>query len=161
MDLTGDSVVSFEHIPGVQPNFTLDEFYEIDAAMREHPDVIAALAERGFTDMDLILIDTWTYAKALMPEKLPRPPAGLVRPVGAGDAGGQSLRASGLGAEVGGGHEHPRTAGDRAATTTIGHPEVDCEYVPSVRGVQRRAPTSSRCTSPSPKARRSVWTARN
>jgi len=22
-------VVSFEHIPGVQPNFTLDEYYEI------------------------------------------------------------------------------------------------------------------------------------
>jgi primary-amine oxidase len=69
VDLTGELVASFEHIPGVQPNFTLDEFYELDAAMRKHPDVIAALAERGFTDMDLVLIDTWTYAKALMPEK--------------------------------------------------------------------------------------------
>ncbi len=60
-------MLSFEYIPGVQPNFTVDEFYEIDEAMRKHPDVIAALAERGFTDMSLILIDTWAYAKALMP----------------------------------------------------------------------------------------------
>lgn len=30
--------------------------------MRKHPDVIAALADEGFTDIDLILIDTWTYA---------------------------------------------------------------------------------------------------
>jgi primary-amine oxidase len=67
VDLTGSEVLSFENIPGVQPNFTLDEFHEIDEAMREHPDVIAALAARGYADMSLILIDTWAYAKALMP----------------------------------------------------------------------------------------------
>ena len=37
--------------------------------MRAHPDVIAALAARGITDMSLVLIEVWTYGKALMPEK--------------------------------------------------------------------------------------------
>lgn len=69
VDLTADSVASFEHIPDVTPNFTLDEFHEVDAAMRRHPDVIAKLAARGFTDMSLVLIDVWTYGKALMPEE--------------------------------------------------------------------------------------------
>ena len=37
--------------------------------MRDHPDVIAALAERGITDLSLVLIDVWTYGKGLMPEQ--------------------------------------------------------------------------------------------
>jgi len=69
VDLTGDAVTSFEHIPDVTPNFTVDEFHEVDEAMRKHPDVISKLAERGFTDLSLVLIDVWTYGKALMPEQ--------------------------------------------------------------------------------------------
>ncbi|HET6987438.1 MAG TPA: primary-amine oxidase [Kribbella sp.] len=69
VDLTGGSVVSWTHVPGVCPNFTVDEWHECDVIMREHPDVLAALARRGVTDMSLVLIDVWTYAKALMPEK--------------------------------------------------------------------------------------------
>ena len=69
VDLTGDAVVSFEHIPDVTPNFTLDEFHDVDVAMHQHPDVIAKLAARGFTDMSLILIDVWTYGQAVMPEQ--------------------------------------------------------------------------------------------
>ena len=51
VDLTGDAVVSFEHIPGVMPNFTVDEYHDVDHALREHPEVIAALAARGITDL--------------------------------------------------------------------------------------------------------------
>ena len=69
VDLTGDVVVSFEHVPDVTPNFTLDEFHDVDVAMRQHPDVIAKLAARGFTDMSLILVDVWTYGQAVMPEQ--------------------------------------------------------------------------------------------
>jgi len=43
VDLTGDAVVSFEHVPDVTPNFTLDEFHDVDVAMRRHPDVIASV----------------------------------------------------------------------------------------------------------------------
>ncbi|CCQ15076.1 Amine oxidase (Copper-containing) [Rhodococcus sp. AW25M09] len=60
---------SWTNIPGVQPNFTVDEWEEADAALRAHPDVIAALADRGITDLDLVFMDTWTYGEAVTPEK--------------------------------------------------------------------------------------------
>ncbi|OZC56900.1 tyramine oxidase [Rhodococcus sp. 06-470-2] len=60
---------SWTHIPDVQPNFTVDEWEEADAALRAHPDVIAALADRGITDLDLVFMDTWTYGEAVTPEK--------------------------------------------------------------------------------------------
>jgi primary-amine oxidase len=137
VDLTGDSVVSFEHIPGVQPNFTLDEFYEIDAAMHEHPDVIAALAERGFTDMDLVLIDTWTYAKALMPEKYRDRRLGWcdlwVRATPEGNPYGHPVSGLKLVVDM---NTHELLEIER--NHDFGHPEVDCEYVPSVRGTKVR-----------------------
>jgi primary-amine oxidase len=67
VSLTDDRVESFEHIPGVQANFTVDEFVECDRLLRTHPDVIAALAKRGITDMDLVFFDTWTYGDAVAP----------------------------------------------------------------------------------------------
>lgn len=69
VDLVADSVESWTHVPGVTPNFTVDEFYDVDRAMKSHPDVIAALAERGITDLDLLLVDVWTYGKGVMPEQ--------------------------------------------------------------------------------------------
>jgi primary-amine oxidase len=69
VDLTGERVVSWTHVPGVTPNFTVDEYHEVDEAMRVHPDVVAALADRGITDLSLVLIEVWTYGKALMPDK--------------------------------------------------------------------------------------------
>ena len=67
VSLTDDRIESFEHIPGVQANFTVDEFVECDQMLRAHPDVIAALAKRGITDMDLVFMDTWTYGEAVAP----------------------------------------------------------------------------------------------
>ena len=61
VSLTDDRVESFEHIPGVQPNFTVDEFNECDQLLRTHPDLLAALARRGIHDIDLVFFDTWTY----------------------------------------------------------------------------------------------------
>ncbi len=68
-DASSDGVVSFTSVPGVTPNFTPDEWHECEVAMKADPDVVAALAERGLTDLDLVLIDVWTYGHALMPEK--------------------------------------------------------------------------------------------
>lgn len=67
VSLTDDRVEAFEHVPGVQANFTVDEFHECDAMLRAHPEVIAALAKRGITDMDLVFMDTWTYGAAVAP----------------------------------------------------------------------------------------------
>ncbi|MGC5247788.1 primary-amine oxidase [Gordonia sp. DT219] len=69
VSLTGDTVESFENVPGVQANFTVDEYEECDRVLRAHPDVQAALARRGITDLDLVFMDTWTYGGALIPEE--------------------------------------------------------------------------------------------
>ncbi|OBB16602.1 tyramine oxidase [Mycolicibacterium setense] len=67
VSLTDDRVESFDHIPGVQANFTVDEFVECDQVLRRNPDVIAALAKRGITDLDNVFMDTWTYGDAVAP----------------------------------------------------------------------------------------------
>ena len=69
LSLRDESVLSWTHIPGEQANFTVDEWEECDEALRSHPDVIAALADRGITDMSLVFMDTWTYGDVVMPEK--------------------------------------------------------------------------------------------
>ncbi|CDO33531.1 primary-amine oxidase [Mycolicibacterium porcinum] len=67
VSLTDDMVETFDHVPGVQANFTVDEFVECDEVLRRHPDVIAALAKRGITDLDNVFMDTWTYGDAVAP----------------------------------------------------------------------------------------------
>jgi primary-amine oxidase len=67
VSLSADRVESFDHVPGVQANFTVDEFVECDQLLRKHPDVIAALAKRGITDLDNVFMDTWTFGDAVAP----------------------------------------------------------------------------------------------
>ena len=69
VSLTDDQVISFEHRPGVQPNATVSEWHEADAMLRRAPGIAAALADRGITDLDQVLFDTWTYGYALVPEQ--------------------------------------------------------------------------------------------
>ena len=69
VDLTGERVMSWTLVEGVTPNFTVDEFHEVDAAMRAHPDVVAALQQRGINDMSLVVVDVWAYGRSMMPEK--------------------------------------------------------------------------------------------
>ena len=68
VDLEADRVLSWDHQPDGQPNMTVDEFYECDQTLRADPRVIEALAARGITDMDSVLIDTWAYGAHLVPE---------------------------------------------------------------------------------------------
>ena len=69
VSLTDDEVTSFTRRTGVQPNATLDEWHEADAMLRQDPRVIAALADRGITDLEHVLFDTWTYGHALVPQR--------------------------------------------------------------------------------------------
>jgi primary-amine oxidase len=69
VSLTGDAVTAWEHLPGQQPNMTVDEWHECDVMLRSHPDVIAALAKRGITDVSRVLSDMWAYGAALVPER--------------------------------------------------------------------------------------------
>ncbi len=68
VSLTDDRVVSWRHQPDGQPNMTLDEVHECDEAMRREPRVIEALARRGITDMDRVMIEAWAYGAHLVPE---------------------------------------------------------------------------------------------
>jgi len=67
VSISADLVESFDHVPGVQANFTVDEFVECDQLLRKHPDVIAALAKRGITDLENVFMDTWTFGDAVAP----------------------------------------------------------------------------------------------
>ena len=51
------------------PNVTIDEYQDIDVALHEHPEVLAAVARRGIADPSLVLFDVWTYGAAVMPEQ--------------------------------------------------------------------------------------------
>jgi primary-amine oxidase len=69
VSLTGDEVSNWEHLPGQQPNITVDEWHECDEMLRAHPDLVAALARRGITDLSRVLTDMWAYGAALIPER--------------------------------------------------------------------------------------------
>jgi primary-amine oxidase len=68
VSLTGNEVTNWEHLPGQQPNMTADEWHECDEMLRAHPALTEALAQRGITDMSLVLTDMWAYGAALVPE---------------------------------------------------------------------------------------------
>jgi primary-amine oxidase len=68
VSLTGDAVLSWAHEPDGQPNMTMDEMHDCDVAMRQEPRVIEALARRGITDMDHVLVEAWAYGAHLLPE---------------------------------------------------------------------------------------------
>ena len=69
VSLSGERVVSWEHRPGEHPNLTVDEFHECDVALRGDPRVVEALAARGITDVDRVLLDVWAYGAHLVPER--------------------------------------------------------------------------------------------
>ena len=69
VSLADDAVVSWEHLPGQQPNMTVDEWHECDEMLRGHPRLAAALARRGITDLSLVLTDVWAYPPSLVPER--------------------------------------------------------------------------------------------
>ncbi|MDO9377232.1 MAG: primary-amine oxidase [Nocardioidaceae bacterium] len=67
LDLDAGAVTSFEHVPGVQANVTVDEWEEADAAVASDERVTAALNARGITDLSLVFHDTWTYGASHVP----------------------------------------------------------------------------------------------
>jgi primary-amine oxidase len=69
VSLAGDEVTNWEHLPGQQPNMTVDEWHECDEMLRAHPALTEALAERGITDTSRVLTDMWAYGAALVPER--------------------------------------------------------------------------------------------
>ncbi len=60
VNLTTDEVTSWKHIPGVQPSIILDEFFETEQLLKNDPNFQAALAKRGVTDMNMVMVDPWS-----------------------------------------------------------------------------------------------------
>jgi primary-amine oxidase len=69
VSLTGDAVTGWQHLPGQQPNMTVDEWHECDEMIRAHPAVAEALGRRGVTDRSRVLADMWAYGAAFVPER--------------------------------------------------------------------------------------------
>jgi len=62
-------VTAWEHLPGQQPSMTTDEWHESDEMLRDHPQLLAALAARGLTDPGRVLVDVWAYGAELVPDR--------------------------------------------------------------------------------------------
>lgn len=66
---TGAALLDWTAHPGKQPNVTVDEFHDVDHALREDPEVLAELAARGITDLELVIFDVWAFAGFLVPDQ--------------------------------------------------------------------------------------------
>ncbi|MEQ1576283.1 MAG: primary-amine oxidase [Hyphomicrobium sp.] len=132
------SVASFEHLPGQHPNMTLDEWHDCDELLRSDPGLATALARRGITNSDLVLVDVWAYGAALVPAKY----AG--RRIGWGDVWYRgSERGNPYAHPVGGLHPivdlNTMTVLDIEDTPSPGgQPPVMGEYVPDLTGMPLR-----------------------
>ncbi len=60
VSLSQETVVSWDYIPNVQPPIMLDEFVECEAAVKASPEFQAAIAKRGITNPDLVMVDPWS-----------------------------------------------------------------------------------------------------
>jgi primary-amine oxidase len=137
VDLVADRVDSWNHRPGVCPNFTIDEYHEVDEALHKHPDVLARLEARGIADPSLVLFDVWTYGKAMMPEQWRDRRLGWcdlwVRETPEGNPYAHPV--SGLKIIV---DMNTLEVLEIEDHHDYGLPEVDGEYDPRVRGTQER-----------------------
>jgi primary-amine oxidase len=68
VSLSEGRVVSWEHVPGVQPAIVLDEFVDCEAAVRADPRWQEAMRRRGVTDLSLAMVDAWSAGNFGFPE---------------------------------------------------------------------------------------------
>ena len=57
VDLVGGVVLEYRELDGVEPQMTVEEFEAIEAAVRAHPDFVAALRRRGIEDPSTVDVD--------------------------------------------------------------------------------------------------------
>ena len=60
VSLTDHEVIAKEFLPEARPMIQLEEFLEIEAAVKRDPSFIEACARRGITDMSLVCVDPWS-----------------------------------------------------------------------------------------------------
>ncbi|MFC5652214.1 primary-amine oxidase [Paenibacillus solisilvae] len=60
VSITDQQVVSWTHVPGVQPTIMLDEQVECEQAVKASPAFQAAIERLGITDSSLVMVDLWS-----------------------------------------------------------------------------------------------------
>ena len=158
VSLTEDEVSSWEHLPGQQPNMTVDEWHECDVMLRSQPSVVEALERRGLLTCPWSCSDMWAYGAAVVPERTRAGgSAGATCGYRGSDKGNPYARhLSGL---------HPVVDLNTMELLELednyaGAPDPEVERrVPPRPPPDARCATSRRCTSPSPTGPRSPWTA--
>jgi primary-amine oxidase len=61
VSITNSALVSWKHVPGVQPTMTIDEQIECERAVLKSPEFAAALKKHhGVTDTSLVMVDIWS-----------------------------------------------------------------------------------------------------
>jgi len=69
VSLNHETLYAHREIPHVQPRLTADEVMECEAAVKASPEFQAALAKRGITNLDLVMIDPWAIGHYGFPEE--------------------------------------------------------------------------------------------
>ncbi|MFC6838196.1 primary-amine oxidase [Halomarina ordinaria] len=72
VSLDGETVVSWEEVPGVQPSITLEEFDECERVVKANEEWREAAAKRGVEDFDLAIVDPWSAGHHLVPDDVDR-----------------------------------------------------------------------------------------
>ena len=67
--LDADELLTWEHVPGAQAAVTGDEYDEAEVAVKADPGFRQALARRGVSDLDLVMVDTWTVGRFEQPDR--------------------------------------------------------------------------------------------
>jgi primary-amine oxidase len=91
VSLDAGAVTDWRHLPGVQPRIMAEEFVECEELLKRCPEYLEALAKRGITDPDLLMIDPWSagasegtetrYSRALAWVRSEEGDNGYARPV--------------------------------------------------------------------------------
>jgi len=60
VSLSDGSVTRWEHVPGVQPQVLLEEFFECEEVVKADAGVQEALRKRGINEFDGVMVDPWS-----------------------------------------------------------------------------------------------------
>ncbi|GAA0934540.1 primary-amine oxidase [Pseudonocardia zijingensis] len=60
VSLSDSTVTRWEHVPGVQPQVLLEEFFACEEIVKSDPGVQDALRARGITEFDGVMVDPWS-----------------------------------------------------------------------------------------------------
>ena len=69
VDIAADSLVAWEHVPGVHAAITADEYAEAELAVKADAGFRAALALRDVHALELVMIDTWSVGSFEDPDR--------------------------------------------------------------------------------------------